>query len=106
MDLRRQSRTGCHLRHQHWRFPHSWRSVQGRLSRSAVRHAVAQLEAGGVPAAQARLAAPPEAAAFADWTVDDDSFKVTFNGDRRAVTVSFPLASLMPILKRSSPLHS
>ena len=66
--------------------------------------AITQLELGGTPAATAQAAAAPTAAAFGQWGVDDASLLVTFTVASRPVTVTFPLASLTPILSPTGPL--
>ncbi|MGH7747777.1 MAG: hypothetical protein ACREQ5_23910, partial [Candidatus Dormibacteria bacterium] len=61
--------------------------------------AVAQLRAGGAPAAVAGRVAGPVAANFSAWALDPDSLEVTFPLPGGPVTVDFPLASLSAYLR-------
>jgi hypothetical protein len=66
--------------------------------------AVTQLELGGASPAAARAAAPPTAAAFAEWGLDDTTLMVTFTAGSSPVTISFPLASLTSLISPTGPL--
>lgn len=66
--------------------------------------AITQLEANGASPEEAAAAAPPKVETFARWAVDSESLQVAFMLHTRAVTISFPLASVSSIIERSGAL--